>query len=197
MQTIERKPAQAPRKARTGLFLLMGVVVVALIGAAVWLINRDGEETPTDVIQDVATAMRTDDSALFEEAFGGTDLWFLERQVAMKAEPAFDNCTETGNRVSCDVTYGPDFFYARVSGEQSTSRIGGFINDDGKFVGTSWPPPAGLRTVEPDFASFIAEVHPEQADDLSGTPGYLGYKMNRETGEIRMQLLNEFKTWLG
>ena len=57
---------------------------------------------------------------------------------------------------------------------------------------TKYPPPAGLQQVEAEFKAWVTSARPELEDDLFGSPNLFGIEMSKETGELRMQLLEEF-----
>jgi hypothetical protein len=199
MQTIQERTTiqPAPPKARrTGLMALIVVLIVAAAGITTWLLVR-GEQTATDVAQDYAAAMRADDMdsvAGFDAStvMGG----FVEWQIAMKLEPSFTDCAETvgasTTRVSCTVTAGDDYFYTVISGTEMATTISGNVDDDGVLTGQSWPPPSGLVANDIEFRNWVKGAHPEMESQMWGLPGYLGLKMTRESGELRMQLLDEF-----
>lgn len=202
-QPKTRTPPIGPsRSSWRGLMPLIAVVVVTVVGLGGWLLLRDGDRTPTDVVQDVASGIRNDDVALLEEVSGTDVLWFYEWQIALRAEPEFTDCTETAvgdsgtTRVACTVTTGDDFFYTQVAGEPFTTTIKGIVQADGTFSGTSYPPPRGettdLVTIEAELRQWVQDVYPDLEDDLYGSPGYIGLKMTRESGELRMDLLDEF-----
>lgn len=202
--TTERRARAEPREPRGRWLPAVAVIVVlAMAGAGVWLITSDGERTATDVIQDLAKALRTDDAVLLNEVSSGDNLWFLEWQIALRAEPEYTNCSElaivTGEtRVACDVTLGSEFFYSQVLNEPFVGTLAGFVDEEGTFRGTDFPPPTGVDTgtsivaIEAELRTWVKDAYPELEDELFGFPGYLGIKMTRESGELRMQLLDEF-----
>jgi len=150
-------------------------------------------EPATEVIQKLAQAMRDDDAILLEEVLDGST-WFIEWLTALRAEPEFTDCAETGSGVSCGVEFGDDFFYTQATGEFQESRIGGRVVD-GKFRGASFPPPSGMGEVETEFREWVTTNRPELEDDLYGPPTLsMDVKMTRESGELRMELLDEFLT---
>lgn len=149
-------------------------------------------DTPIDVIQRLARAMREDDAALLMETVGGEDPWFIEWLTALRAEPEFTDCTENESAVSCRVSFGDDFFYTRVLGEPQESTISGAAHD-GEFVGRELAPPTGIMTAEAELRTWVQQNHPELEEQLYGTPSHVGgIKMTHESGELRMQLLDEF-----
>ncbi|NNF69625.1 MAG: hypothetical protein HKN01_07615 [Acidimicrobiia bacterium] len=186
---------EPPRRSRIGIVVLVVVLVAASIGGAVWILN-DEERTAIDVVQDLATAMREDNTALLQEVFGVSNS-FIEWQIALELYPEFTDCSELplstgGTRVGCAVTYDINGFYPKVLGRGMTTTISGVVGDDGYLTGTSFPPPAGLLGIESELRTWVQEVHPELEDQLYGSPGFFGIKMTRESGELRMQLLDEF-----
>lgn len=200
-----RTPPIGPgRSSWRGLMPLIAVVVVTIVGLGVWLLLQDGDRTPTDVVQDVATAMRNDDMTLLEEVIADdVNLWFFEWQIALRAEPEFTDCTEqvyedTGTtRLACTVRAGDEFFYTQIADEPFTSTISGTVGEDGTFLGSSFPPyrseTTNLEAIEAEFRTWVQATYPDLEDDLyGGNPGYIGLKMTRESGELRMDLLDEF-----
>ncbi|MBT8197335.1 MAG: hypothetical protein KJO84_02415, partial [Acidimicrobiia bacterium] len=73
---------EPPRRSRIGIVVLVVVLVAASIGGAVWILN-DEERTAIDVVQDLATAMREDNTALLQEVFGVSNS-FIEWQIALE-----------------------------------------------------------------------------------------------------------------
>lgn len=195
MLDSEHQTTVETRNRKTGLVVALAVVVLAAAGAGTWLLVRGGEKTPTDVIQDFAAAMRADDMESVEGFAGSDDVGFIEWLIGMKAEPVLTDCVENNTYVSCDVTFGDEFFYSVVDGETKTSTLGGFVRD-GVFEGDSWPPPAGLATTEASLRTFVQEVHPELEDQMFGND-YAGVRMDRTSGELRMQVLDEYLAWRG
>jgi hypothetical protein len=187
---------QVPKPRRAGLIALLAVVVLAGAGVGTWLLVRGDGPTGIGVIQDYAAAMRADDMASVD-GFDATtvDGGFIEWQIATRAEPVFSDCSEVDSTlpttVTCTVTYGPDYFYGRVLGETLTTSIAGRVDEDGVSIGP-WPPPLGLTNADYQFRTWVRDAHPELEDQMWGPPGYLGIKMTRESGELRMQLLDEY-----
>jgi len=202
LETQEKATTLPERESRrNGLVALLVIVILAAAAGGIWLLLRGGEQTPTDVIQDYAAAMRADDM----ESVAGFDPntidgGFIEWNIALKAEPTLTSCTETSGtattRVSCALTYGDEYFHAVIAGEEATSVMGGTVDDEGVFAGSTWPPPAGLTAIEAEFRDWVKATHPEMENQMWGAPGYLGLKMTRESGELRMQLLDEYLAFL-
>jgi hypothetical protein len=200
MQATEERPTIPPVRARrrTGLIASLTVLVLAVAAVVAWLVVRGGgEQTATDVVQDYAAAIRADDMASVAGFDPSTvEGGFIEWQIAMSLEPVFSDCTEivgaSNTLVTCSVTAGTDYFYAVIAGEEMRSTVSGSVDDDGVYTGTSWPPPAGLTTIDSEFRDWVKATRPELENQMWGSPGYLGIKMTRESGELRQQLLDEY-----
>ena len=197
LETTERQTTQSPTKGRRGLVPILVIAILAVAGAATWLIMRGGEKTATDVMQDLAAAMRADDMASVAGFDADTAVeGFIEWQIGMRLDPTFSNCSEiTGagtTLVNCDVTSGDEYFYAVIAGEAMTSTASGNVNDDGVLIPSNWPPPEGLLSIDAEFRTWVRDTHPDLEDQMWGFPGNLGIKMTRESGELRTQLLDEY-----
>ena len=195
--TTERPPiAPAPESRRTLIALLVIGIVVA-IAIVTWLLVRGGgEQSATDVTQEYAAAMRADDMESVagfdaDTAMGG----FIEWQIALKAEPTFTDCTEivgaSATSVTCVATAGDEYFYTVIAGEQASTTVSASVDGEGVLTGTSWPPPPRLAEIDAEFRDWIKATYPDLESEMWGGP-VLGIKMTRESGELRMQLLDEY-----
>ncbi|NNC91921.1 MAG: hypothetical protein HKN80_05470 [Acidimicrobiia bacterium] len=202
MQDLEERTSTEPvhESRRTGLVAMLAIIVLAAAAVVTWLLVRGGgEDTATDVIQEYAAAMRADDMESVagfdaDTAMGG----FVEWQIALQAEPTFTDCTEiVGPRatsVTCVAAAGDEYFYTVIAGEQAITTVSGSVDEEGVLTGTSWPPPPRLQAIDADFRDWVKVTYPDLESRMWGGP-VLGIKMTRESGELRMQLLDEYLAW--
>ena len=126
-QATVTEPPVKPR--RTGLIALVAIVILAVAGVGAWLLLRGGEKTPTDVVQDLAIAMREDDMNLLTDTVGPEDNGFVEWQIGWNAKPSFSDITESdaldGTWINANVTYSNDSFYSQVLGRTLTTTLTG------------------------------------------------------------------------
>ena len=85
-----------------------------------------------------------------------------------------------------------EYFHAVIAGREITSMVTGSVNTEGVFAGQSWPPPDEVLAIEAEFRDSVRETRPELEDQMWGPPDFVGLKMTRESGELRMQLLDEY-----
>ena len=199
MKIMEREDVvggTTDRRSRSMIVVLIaGLLVVAV--AVGWLAFRgDGDKSPTDVVQDLATAMRNDDMDLLTEtaAFGATE--FYEWQIGWNAQPVFSDIIENQagegmTRVNATVTYGDESFYSQVLGTTLTTTLRGTVYEDGTFSVPGWAPPTGVTTVDSELHTWITENRPELEDRMFGNDAY-GILFSRESGELRLEVLDEF-----
>ena len=185
---------------RAGRTVLILVLIAALIGGGLWVILQGDEKSPTEVVQDFAQGIRDGDTALLREILGPegyeSQRFLTDWLTALEASPRFTDCSALPagdrTRVACAVTYGDTFFHAQVLDTELTGTITGMVDQDGVLSVASFPAPAGLTQVEAELGTWVRSAHPELEDDLYGSPNMLGIEMSTETGELRMQLLDEF-----
>jgi hypothetical protein len=199
MKIMEREDVvgrSTDRRSRPVIVVLLAALIVVAVAVGWLALRGDDDRSPTDVVQDLAAAMRTDDMDLLAEttAFGDTN--FLEWQIGWNAQPVFSDITENTvgegmTRVSATVTYGDESFYSQVLGTTLTTTLRGTVYEDGTFSGSDWPPPTGLTTVESELHTWITENRPELEDRMFGADAY-GILFSRESGELRIEVLDEF-----
>ena len=200
MQATEERTTvdPVPKPLRTGLIATGVIVVLAVALIVTWLLVRGGgEKSATDVIQDYAAAMRADDMGSVPGFDATSPLGgFIEWQIALKAEPTFTDCSEivgaSNTLVTCVVTAGDEYFYAIIAGEEMTSMVSASVDDEGVVRGREWPPSPGLATIDREFRDWVEATHPEMESQMWGGANVLAIKMTRESGELRMQLLDEY-----
>jgi hypothetical protein len=211
-QTPRRtEPQLRPQKRKwaPALAVLVAIAVVA-VGFAIYALTIDGDEGAPpvtqpagiegiDAINAFAAAIASDDLANLPGFADGSELdrGLVEWHAVLQADPVLSECqqnpfSEGLVTVRCTVTYGDDYFHNIVTGETMTSYISGRVDAEGIFSGAQWPPPDGLVGAEADFRAWVQQAHPELEDRMWGGLGYLGITMNRDSGELRMQLLDEY-----
>ncbi len=187
---------------------LAAFAVAAVAVAAVIFAIGGGEDAadwdPIDVVQTFAKHMRDGDIEAIEAMWTGpmdSNRDFLEWNIALEVKPEFTDCTVTSQAggkttVVCTVVDHEDAFYSQLMGPQETTAAG-VVSIDGTFVGTAWPAPEGILEAEREFREWIRLAHPELEDRMFGND-YAGIiRMSREAGELKMQYLDEYLTYLG
>ena len=202
MQELKERTSPPPiaKPRRAGLIALLAVGVVAVVGVVAWLlVGGDEEQTATDIMQDFAAAMRADDLEAvpgLDPDLTSVDAGLIEWLIALELEPTFTDCIEgvlgSETLVGCTVNHGDEYFHAVIAGREMPQEIYGSVSAEGVFTREDWPPPDGSLEIEAEFRDWVKEAHPELEDQMWGPPGYLGLKMTRESGELRMQLLDEY-----
>lgn len=199
MQTIERT-AEAPFAGGHSMRKIMAIIIVLMVAAVAggwWLFRGDSEMSATDVLQNMATAMRDDDMDLLTETVGPDDDGFLEWQIGWNAQPVFSDVTETElsadlTRVNATVTYGDDSFYAQVVGKTLTTEVTGTVDQAGIFEGSSWQPPRELMMADLELRNWIKENRPELEPRMFDCDEFACLLFTRESGELRMEVLDDF-----
>jgi hypothetical protein len=186
---------------------LAAFLLVAVLGTAVVVLTRGDDDAaeagPIAVAQAFAEELRSGDVEAIRAMWGtgGSDaLQFLEWQIGLEEKPRFTDCRITsselggGSNVLCTVIPDDDSFYSVLLGPDETMMTA-VISADGRFTGTSWPPPEGLLEAEAEFREWVRATHPELEDRMYGDD-YGGLKMTRESGELRMEYLDEYLEYL-
>ena len=206
MKVMERAPTEVvvDAKRRHGPIALIAVVVLALAAAGGWLLlSGDDTTTPTDTMENVAAAMRADDvdevNAIMSRHAGADQLLWTELMLwnmGLQAEPVLSDCVERGPDTStfvvCELVFGEDYFYSQVTGDTLTSTLSANVDDNGILAVSGFPAPSGLRSVENALRPWVEQNHPELYDQMFDEQGYQYIRMDHLSGELRMQLLDEF-----
>ena len=192
---------QAVGRRRFGLIAALAAMVLVIATVSGWLLLRSDEKTAADRLQDVTAAMRNDDMTELAEIFGfddtdSTNYRFLDWHIGWEANPEFTDVVETPGtadrtRFTATVTYDDGSFYSRALNQTLTTTISGYVNEDGTIDVSGWPPPNGLTTVEGELRSWIDASRAELHDELFGSD-YSGMRWSRRSGELRMELLEDF-----
>ena len=199
MQELKERTSPPPmaEPRRVGLIALLAVGVVAVVGVVAWLlVGGDEEQSATDIAQDFAAAMRAGDLEAvpgLDPDLTSVDAVFIDWMMALEIEPTFTDCTEivgvSNTRVNCTVNHGDEYFHAVIAGREMPHPVYGSVSAEGVFTLQNWPPPDGLVEIEAEFRDWVKEAHPELEDQMwTG----LGLKGTQESGELRMQLLDEY-----
>lgn len=184
----------------------LAVVVLAVIAGG-WLLLRNDEKTAADHVQDVATAMRSDDMDKLVEILGFDNVQqveyrFIDWHIGWGAQPEFSDVVVAGsgtNTFAATVTYGDDSFYtqtvnsltSQTEGTPLTTTVTGFVDDDGEVSISSWPPPDGLTAVEAELRPWVEANRPELVDEMFGSD-FSGIHFSRRSGELRLEVLDDF-----
>ncbi len=201
MATIEQPTtgeAQATPRHR-GLIAILAVVVLAVAGAVVWMImSGDDEKTPTETMQELAAEMRDGDvdkvNALLVDG-GPGDAEIFEFDTALKAEPTLSDCVERGGGgkvVSCDVTFGDDYFYSQVLGETLTGKLSGTVDENGLILVSAFGTSSGTQRVETELRAWVEQNRPELYDQMFDEGAMGGIRWNHNSGVLRTEILDEF-----
>lgn len=179
--------------------------------APVTVLTADGERPAIDILEEYFAAIRAGDMArVTEMSLPGLqrDLFWVEYQSALGIEPELSDCSalpasEASATVVCQTTAGDDYFYTRIAGQPLFSSIRASVTAEG-LDAAQWPwysaPESSSENtslaIEGDFRAWVQAVYPELEDDLytSGGESFDGIATNRESGELRVQLLDEYLT---
>ena len=116
--------------------------------------------------------------------------------IGWDAEPEFTEIVETGSgsgrtNFAAVVTYSDDSFYSQAIGETATTTLRGWVDEEGTVYVSSWPPPDGLTTTEGELREWVQANRPELFDEMFGSD-YAGIHFSQRSGELRMEVLDDF-----
>ncbi|NNC40736.1 MAG: hypothetical protein HKN95_08590 [Acidimicrobiia bacterium] len=187
---------------------ILVVVAVAILGAvavgtSLVMDEGSGIEPITSaegVYERVAAALEEAEPAGFANVTHGSGVVLpslMGWQINMlRLDPVFSNCIGT-NVVTCDLTYGEDYFYSVVLGSNVEGSITVEIAADETFRITQWPFPEDVKQVEYDLRAWVQATHPELETRMFGNDAYGVFKFTEEALRLHADHLEEYMVYLG
>ncbi len=218
-ETKTEPPRKDWRRRLVPVLVAAAAVIAAIVVAAIWtsaqndepdVLNQPTEQTtpPVEegppvmtvaegeaVVGSFVDALQTGDAGTARALVtfdGGVGPDWLGWLIALDTTGVeFFDCTYEPGSATCQTTMGSGWFYERIHGQNVENKFT-FTLENGLIVGLTWPGQLTDMAAEHAFRTWAQETHPELDEVMFDASGGFGAVFTEESGQARMQLIDEY-----